>query len=82
MKFVSCVDACSSMDSVLMVMASATITLKVHIQYQDQHGYWKHYQTQHHQPSAFRKATQRAHATGKRHRLVDEDECLIDLIDA
>ena len=59
-------------------MALATITLKVHIQYQDQFGVWRHYQTQHHQPSAFRTATQRAHATGKRHRLVDEDGCLLE----
>jgi len=65
-----------------MVMASATITLKVHIQYQDQFGVWRHYQTQHHQPSAFRTATQRAHSTGKRHRLVDEHGYLLDLVDA
>ena len=82
MKFVSSVDAGSSMDPVLMLMASATITLKVHIQYQDQHGYWKHSNTQHHQPLAFKKATQRANATGRRHRLIDEDGCLLDLIDA
>jgi len=65
-----------------LVMATATITLKVHIQFQYQHGVWRHYQTQHHQQSAFRTATQRSHSTGKRHRLVDEDGCLLDLIDA
>lgn len=55
--------------------------MKIQIQWQDQHGHWKHYQTMNHQPSALRTAEQRSKSTGKRHRLVDEDGRLLDLID-
>jgi hypothetical protein len=55
--------------------------MKVRIEWQDQHGYWRPYQTQHHQQNAYRTATTRARSTGKRHRLVDEDGHLLDLID-
>jgi len=50
------------------------------IQWQDQFGRWQHYQTQHNQPSAYRTAKQRARSTGKRHRLVDAQGNLLDLI--
>jgi hypothetical protein len=53
---------------------------KIHIEWQDQFGNWKHYQTQHNQPSANRTAQQRAQSTGKRHRLVDDQGNLLDLI--
>jgi hypothetical protein len=53
---------------------------KIKIEYQDQFGRWQHYQTQHHQPSAYRTAQQRARSTGKRHRLVDDQGNLLDLI--
>ena len=54
--------------------------MKVHIQYQDQWGIWKHLTTQHHEPSAYKTAVKRADNTGKRHRLVDDNGTLIDLI--
>jgi hypothetical protein len=54
---------------------------KIHIQYQDQVGAWKHYTTKHHQGDAYRTAANRAKSTGKRHRLVDENGNLLDLID-
>jgi len=55
--------------------------MKIHIQYQDQFGHWKHYQTQNHQPSAYKTAQNRAKSTGKRHRLIDESGNLLDLLD-
>ncbi len=47
--------------------------MKVIIEYQDQHGYWKRYTISNHQPSSYRSASNRDHQTGKRHRLIDED---------
>ena len=57
------------------------MTTKIIIQWQDQFGRWQHYQIQHHQPSAYRTAKQRARSTGKRHRLVDAQGNLLDLVD-
>ena len=54
--------------------------MKVMIQWQDQFGYWKHYQTCHHLQSAYRTAQFRAKNTNKRYRLVDENGTLLDLI--
>ena len=54
---------------------------KIHIQYQDQVGAWKHYTTKHHQGDAYRTVANRAKSTGKRHRLVDEDGKLLDLVE-
>ena len=54
---------------------------KVDIQYQDQFGRWRHLQTKHNAGDAYRSAANRARSTGKRHRLVDEDGTLLDLID-
>ena len=54
---------------------------KVNIEYQDIFGYWKHYQMMHHLPSAYKTAQFRARATGKRFKLVDINDNLIDLID-
>lgn len=51
------------------------------IEYQDQFGRWQHYQTKHNEVDAFRTAKSRAQSTGKRHRLVDGDGRLVDLID-
>jgi hypothetical protein len=34
--------------------------MTINIEWQDQHGNWHHYQTQHNQPSAYRTAEQRA----------------------
>jgi hypothetical protein len=57
------------------------MSIKIHIEWQDHFGHWQHYQTQHHQPSAFRTAQQRARSTGKRHRLVDDNGRLLDIVD-
>jgi len=54
--------------------------VKIHIEYQDQFAVWHHYQTMHHQPTAFRTAKQRAASTKKRHRLVTDDGNLLDVI--
>ena len=50
------------------------------IQWQDQFGKWQQYQTVHHEGNAYQIAKQRARSTGKRHRLVDGDRRLLDLI--
>jgi len=50
------------------------------IQWQDQHGNWHHYQTKQNQADAYRVAQRRAESTGERHRLVDDDGRLLDLV--
>jgi len=57
------------------------MTTRTEIQWQDQHGRWHHLQTMHHQPSAFLMAQKRARTTGKRHRLLDQEGRLLDLMD-
>jgi hypothetical protein len=54
--------------------------MSINIEYQDQHGNWQHYQTKQNQVDAYRVAQRRAESTGKRHRLVDDDGRLVDLI--
>jgi len=54
---------------------------KIDIQYQDQFGKWRHFQTKYNEEDAYRTAANRAVSTGKRHRLVDQDGTLLDLID-
>ena len=54
---------------------------KIDIQYQDQFDKWRHLQTKYNEGDAYRSAANRARATGKRHRLVDQDGTLLDLID-
>ena len=56
-------------------------SLTINIEWQDQHGNWHHYQTKQNQADAYRVAQRRAKSTGKRHRLVDGDGRLLDLID-
>ena len=53
---------------------------RVIIQWQDQFGRWQRYTEMHNQANAFRSDQARARSTGKRHRLVDPDGQLIDLI--
>lgn len=53
--------------------------MKFFIQWQDQFRKWHQYQTVHHLPSASRSAEERAHRTGKRHRIVNEHGGLEDL---
>ena len=54
--------------------------MKIHIQYSDQWNHWRHYQTKQNERDAYRVASNRARSTGKRHRLVDDDGNLLDLI--
>ena len=55
--------------------------MKVIIQYQDIFQHWKNYTTKHHAPDAYRTAKHRAKMTNKRHRLVDENNRLLDIIE-
>ena len=54
--------------------------MKVHIEWEDQFHHFHHFQTMNNLPSARRTAEQRARSTGKRHRVVDEEGRLLDLI--
>mgnify|MGYP000035035281 FL=1 len=54
---------------------------KISIQFQDQFGYWKHLRTSHHEPTAFREASNRAKSTNKRHRLVDSSNNILDILE-
>ena len=54
--------------------------MKIHIEYQNQFGYWLHYTTKHNEADAFRVGVSRASAIKKRHRLVDDDGHLLDII--
>lgn len=54
--------------------------MRVHIQWEDQFGIFHHLQTMNHLPSARRTAEQRAHRTGKRHRVIDDCGNLLDLL--
>tara|TARA_B100000959_G_scaffold37173_1_gene35855 strand:- start:116 stop:376 length:261 start_codon:yes stop_codon:yes gene_type:complete len=58
--------------SLLLLPLNAFAQTKINLEYQDQFGNWKHYQTKHNQEDAYRTAKRRAEATGKRHRLVDD----------
>ena len=65
-----------------MVNSSAPIVMtRVEIEWQDQFGRWQHFQTKHNEADAFRTAQSRARSTGKRHRLVDEDGRLLDVLE-
>jgi len=54
---------------------------KIFIQWQDQFGAWKQYQTKYNQRDAFRVASNRAKSTGKRHRIVNTSDQLLDLLE-
>ncbi|MEA5474265.1 hypothetical protein VB716_08530 [Synechococcus sp. CCY9201] len=54
---------------------------RITIQWQNQFGRWQHYTSSHHEPSAFRSAQQRARSTGKRHRLIDDEGRVLDIIE-
>ena len=56
--------------------------MTVNIEWQDQQGYWHHLQSKQNQTDAYRVAMRRAESTGKRHRLVDEDGRLLELLSA
>jgi len=55
--------------------------MTINIEWQDQFGRWQHYQTKQNQADAYRVAQRRAESTGKRHRLVDSDGRLLDLLE-
>lgn len=54
---------------------------RIIIEWQDQFGRWQRFQEKHNAADAYRTAQWRAKSTGKRHRLVDGDGRLLDLID-
>jgi hypothetical protein len=51
------------------------------IEFQDQNGRWHRYQQLHSAQDAFRVASRRTQSTGKRHRIVDDNKKLVDIID-
>jgi hypothetical protein len=55
--------------------------MTINIEWQDQFGLWHRFQEKHNAADAYRTAQQRARTTGKRHRLVDDQGRLLDLID-
>ena len=55
--------------------------IKIDIQYQDQFGKWRHLQTKHNEGDAYRSAANRARSIRKRHRLVDQDGTLLDVLE-
>jgi len=54
--------------------------MTINIEWQDQFTRWHHYQSKQNQADAYRVAQGRAESTGKRHRLMDGDGHLLDLI--
>ena len=54
---------------------------KIDIQYQDHFGKWRHLKTKLNENDAYHSAATRARSIGKRHRLVDQDRILLDLIE-
>lgn len=52
---------------------------KIYIEYKDQFGHWRQYQTKNNERDAYRTANTRAQQTGKRHRIVDEDRRVLDI---
>ena len=51
------------------------------IEYQDQFGSWKHFQTKHNKADAFRVASCRAQSTGKRHQLISNKGQILDFVE-
>lgn len=62
-------------------VATRSPMTRIVIQWQDQFGRWQRFQEKHNQADAFRTAQARARSTGKRHRLVDENARLLDLLE-
>ena len=54
--------------------------MRVHIEWEDQFGYFHHYQTMNHLQSARRVAENRARSTDKKHRIMSDDGTLLDII--
>jgi len=56
--------------------------MTINIEWQDQNGNWRHYQSKQNQADAYRVAQSRAESTGRRHRLVDAQGKPTELLDA
>lgn len=54
---------------------------RIKIEWQNSAGRWQHFQTRHNEADAYRSAQNRARSTGQRHRLVDDDGRLLDVIE-
>ena len=54
---------------------------KYHIQWQDQHGKWQHFQTKTNEADTVRTMKRRASTTGKRHRMTDDAGRMLDVVD-
>jgi len=54
---------------------------RIKIEWQNNAGRWQHVITRNNQVDTFSAAESRARSTGQRHRLVDEDGRLLDVID-
>ena len=55
-------------------------SMTINIEWQDQNGNWHHYQSKQNQADAYRVAQRRAESSKKRHRLLDDDGRLLDLL--
>ena len=65
--------------TLLLLPLPAMSAPKFVIQYRDQFGSYRNYQTQHGRASAYRTAETKARQTGKVYRIVDGDGNLVDL---
>ena len=65
--------------SLLFLSLPVMAAPKYVIQWRDQFGYYRNYQTQHGRTSAYRTAETKARQTGKVYRIVDGDGNLVDL---
>ena len=65
--------------SLLFLSLPAMAAPKYVIQWRDQFGNYRNYQTQHGRTSAYRTAETKARQTGKVYRIVDGDGNLVDL---
>lgn len=55
--------------------------MSINIEWQDQNGYWRHYQTKQNQAEAYRVAQRRAQSTWKSYHLVDGNASRLDILD-
>ncbi|MDI9405874.1 MAG: hypothetical protein QM522_04120 [Chitinophagaceae bacterium] len=54
---------------------------RIKIEWQNNVGRWQYFQTRANEADAYRSARNRARSTRQRHRLVDEDGRLLDVIE-
>ena len=64
-----------------VLLSSSCPMPRIVIRWQDEFGRWQRFQEKHNQPDAFLTDQARARSTGKRHRLVDEDDRLLDVVE-